>query len=469
MPLILAGSQDSGFIWQVINDAPTLAGPARRSCDRSHEIENDARDAARRERGNHADLEPKDRDGGRNGENESPRIDGDEIWRVERQRKCTHWHGLAKHGVDREPDGEVQDYADHRRGNGGERGIERLVAPQRLDKRRPEENPEKAGGERHPGGEQAAERSGHHGRERTGIAVRRNEAHELQHHDQRPRSGLGHSETIEHLPRLEPAVIFDRLLRDIGEYRIGAAERHHRHLAEEHGDLAEDVGAAERDKQRDDRNEPERKPNGRNGQRARDGGAGVLGYALAEHVVDDGRFALVGAMSRADLKLGEAHQAGDEADDRGAEDDDRKRNVEEEYADESDRRERDHHPVLERAFADADQGFDHDRENGSLEAEEQRDDDRDIAPGGVHVAQRHDGNDAGNDKKPAGDDAAEGAMHQPADIGRELLRLGARQQHAIVERMQEPLFRDPTLLLDQNAMHDRDLSGGTAEAQGRDT
>src|SRR5262245_47247029 len=107
-----------------------------------------------------------------------------------------------------------------------------------------------------------------------------------------------------------------------------------------------------------------------------------------------------------------------------------------------------------------------DREHGRLEAEEQRDDDRDIAPAGVHVAQRHDGNDARTDEKPAGDDAAERAMHQPADIGRELLRLRARQQHAIIERMQEPLFRYPALLLDQNAMHDRDLAGGTAEAQG---
>src|SRR5262245_63624039 len=112
-------------------------------------------------------------------------------------------------------------------------------------------------------------------------------------------------------------------------------------------------------------------------------------------------------MPRVGLKLGEAHQAGDEADDRGAEHDDRKGDVEEEYADESDRRERDHHAVLERAFADANQGFDHDRENGSLETEEQRDDDRDVAPGGVHVAQRHDGDDAGNDKKPAWEDATE--------------------------------------------------------------
>src|ERR1700730_17683085 len=143
MPLILAGSQDSGFIWYVITDPPRNATRSAalslgRSCDRSDEIENDARNAARRERWDHADLEPKDRDGGRNGENESPRIDGEEIWRVERQRERTHRHGLVKHGVDRKPDGEVQNHADHRRGDGGERGVERLVAAQLLDEWRPE-------------------------------------------------------------------------------------------------------------------------------------------------------------------------------------------------------------------------------------------------------------------------------------------------------------------------------------------
>src|SRR6516164_11111901 len=35
--------------------------------------------------------------------------------------------------------------------------------------------------------------------------------------------------------------------------------------------------------------------------------------------------------------------------------------------------------------------------------------------------------------------------------------------------MQKPLVRDPALLLDQNAMHDRDLAAGTAKAEARDT
>ena len=74
----------------------------------------------------------------------------------------------------------------------------------------------------------------------------------------------------------------------------------------------------------------------------------------------------------------------------------------------------------------------------------------------------------GSDKQPAGHDAAERAMHEPADIGGELLRLGPRQQHAIVEGVQKPLLRDPALLLDQDAVHHGDLPGGTAEAQRRD-
>ena len=48
----------------------------------------------------------------------------------------------------------------------------------------------------------------------------------------------------------------------------------------------------------------------------------------------------------------------------------------------------------------------------------------------------------GSDEQPAGHDAAERAVHQPADIGRELLRLRARQQHAVVERVQEPASRE---------------------------
>ena len=59
-------------------------------------------------------------------------------------------------------------------------------------------------------------------------------------------------------------------------------------------------------------------------------------------------------------------------------------------------------------------------------------------------------------------------MGEPADVNGELLRLGAGKQHAVVEGVEEPGFADPALLLDQDAMHHRDLAGGAAEAERSD-
>ena len=41
---------------------------------------------------------------------------------------------------------------------------------------------------------------------------------------------------------------------------------------------------------------------------------------------------------------------------------------------------------------------------------------------------------------------APGAVHQPADVGRELLRLRAGQHHAVVQRVQEAPLADPAPL-----------------------
>ena len=55
-------------------------------------------------------------------------------------------------------------------------------------------------------------------------------------------------------------------------------------------------------------------------------------------------------------------------------------------------------------------------------------------------------------------------MHQPAEISRQLLRFWSRQNHAEVEGMKESTFGDPAASFDQLFMHDRDLTGGPAEA-----
>src|SRR3546814_5552533 len=62
---------------------------------------------------------------------------------------------------------------------------------------------------------------------------------------------------------------------------------------------------------------------------------------------------------------------------------------------------------------------------------------RHIAPACIDIAEAHDGDDAGQDEQAARNDAADGPVHQPADIGGQLLRLGPRQQHAVVERSEE--------------------------------
>src|SRR5437899_9437657 len=101
-------------------------------------------------------------------------------------------------------------------------------------------------------------------------------------------------------------------------------------------------------------------------------------------------------MPVAGLKSGKAEHTADEADASCAENDDGERDVEEKYADEGERCEPNHDAVLERASPNPKAGFQYDRQNGRFEPEEQRDDDRDVAPGGVDVAERHDVYDAGN-------------------------------------------------------------------------
>ena len=60
-------------------------------------------------------------------------------------------------------------------------------------------------------------------------------------------------------------------------------------------------------------------------------------------------------------------------------------------------------------------------------------------------------------------------MQEPADIGRKLLRFRTREEHAVIQRVEEAAFGYPVLLLDENAMHHRDLPSRSAEAENGDT
>ena len=92
----------------------------------------------------------------------------------------------------------------------------------------------------------------------------------------------------------------------------------------------------------------------------------------------------------------------------------------------------------------------------------------DLAPLRIDDAERHQRDDARQDEQPARHQAAARAVHQPADISGQLLRLGTGQKHAVVERMQEPAFRHPPFFFDKNPVHYGDLPGRAAEAQRRD-
>src|SRR5262245_23507825 len=81
-----------------------------------------------------------------------------------------------------------------------------------------EEDPKEARREGDPRGKQPAEGSREHWRKSAWIPKRRHEAHELEHHDQWSRRRLRHAQTIEHFAGLQPTVVLDGLLRDVGKH-----------------------------------------------------------------------------------------------------------------------------------------------------------------------------------------------------------------------------------------------------------
>ena len=109
---------------------------------------------------------------------------------------------LAEQDVQREPHREIEDHADHRRGDRRQRPGEPAIAAQVLDERRAGKDPQQRRRERHPGRHRGAEHGRDQRRERRGIAESRQEANELGHQDERPRRGLGKAEAVDHLGRV---------------------------------------------------------------------------------------------------------------------------------------------------------------------------------------------------------------------------------------------------------------------------
>ena len=114
-----------------------------------------------------------------------------------------------------------------------------------------------------------------------------------------------------------------------------------------------------------------------------------------------------------------------EADRRRRQHHERKRDGEEEQSDKRTDRDDDPEPRLQGPAADPQHRLDDNGEDGRLEAEEQPGDNADVAPDHVNPAERHQRDHARHHEQNARDQAAERAVHQPADIDRKLLRLGS--------------------------------------------
>ncbi len=163
-------------------------------------------------------------------------------------------------------------------------------------------------------------------------------------------------------------IILRRLLRDICQNRIRPAERHHRHLAEEDRDLAEDIIRSETDQEGCNRDQPQRQPDCGHAQRPRWVGLHVVGNRLTEHAVNNSRVLAATVLDR--LEFLPAKPRTNKAHDTGRNDDHRERHGKEEDRDERDCGDRNHHRIAQRALADPHHRLDDDGEHRGLQAEE---------------------------------------------------------------------------------------------------
>jgi redox-sensitive bicupin YhaK (pirin superfamily) len=141
-----------------------------------------------------------------------------------------------------------------------------------------------------------------------------------------------------------------------------------------------------------------------------------------------------------------------------------KRDTSRKGGDEGRRGDRPQHSVAQRPRADAVCRMQHDRRHRRLDAVEHARHQWRLAEREVDPRQGDEDQQRRQHEERPGHDAAPGAVQQPADVGRELLRLRSRQHHAVVERVQEASLRDPAPALDQLLVHHRDLAGRSAEA-----
>ncbi len=145
--------------------------------------------------------------------------------------------------------------------------------------------------------------------------------------------------------------------------------------------------------------------------------------------------------------------------------DERKRQFQEGYRNECRNRHRIGKPRGQCPFGHAIKRFKNHGENRSLEAEQQPGHDVDMPEGDIQRRQcKHDDSAGQHEQKP-GQKAAAPALNRPTGIGRKLHGFRARQQHAEIERMDQPFLIHPFLFIHENALQHGDLRGRPAERQ----
>ena len=257
----------------------------------------------------------------------------------------------------------------------------------------------------------------------------------------------------------------DGALVHVRQHGVGAAEREHRRLREEPAHLREGTFPTICGDQCTHR----RHPQGEAAQRIGcDPGEPVDRMCRRRRVVVDERGAIAflrGAVSAAHREHFRREAPAQRTDEAGADHDQREGQGEGVDRNECGHADRPQRRMLQGALADAPGGSKHDGDHRGFDAIEEPRHGRYAAVGHVDVRKADQDEKRWQHEKPARHDAPPGAVHQPADVGRQLLRFGAGQHHAVVERMEETPFRDPAPPLDQLGVHHRDLPGRPAEGE----
>ena len=117
------------------------------------------------------------------------------------------------------------------------------------------------------------------------------------------------------------------------------------------------------------------------------------------------------------------------------------------------------------ALCNAQQRLDNDDKHGSLDAKEDCGYQRDIPEGRVNHGQREHNKRTGQDKQKTHRHSAFKPVHAPTDVSCELHGFRPGQQHAKTQSAQVVLLTQPPLLIDDDAVHERDLRRRTAKAE----